>query len=69
MAGQPIGTVILPVWPSAYWWPDVLPLLSSHPHLDLGYSSDVLVYPADANIDPSHLPCGRLLALRFAGDH
>ncbi len=62
-----MGTVILPVWPSAPWWPDIAPLLDLKPTLDLGFSTDVLVYPPDSGIDTKHLPTGRLLALRFPG--
>ncbi len=53
---QAIDTVIFPVWPSAPWsrWPDVAPLLDSQPTLDLGFSTDILVYPPDAGIDTKH---------------
>jgi hypothetical protein len=62
---EAIGTVILPVWPSAPWWPDVAPLLDLHPFLELGFSTDVLTYPPDVAISTQHLPRGRLLALRL----
>jgi hypothetical protein len=62
---QAIGTVILPVWPSAPWWPDVAPLLDLQPTLALGFSTDLLFYPPDSGIADKHLPSGRLLALRF----
>ncbi len=30
------STLILPFWTLASWWPDFVPLLNSHPSIDLG---------------------------------
>ncbi len=48
---QAIGTVILPVWPLAPWWPDIAPLLDLQPTLELGFSTDLLFYPLDSGIE------------------
>ena len=65
LQGQAIGTVLIPVWPSAPWWSAVAPLLDLHPFLELGFSTDVLTYPPNVAISAQHLPRGRLLALWF----
>ena len=59
------ATLILPMWTSASWWPDVVPLLTSHPSIDLGLCSDNLFFPAPSRLNHESLPRGHLLALRF----
>ena len=62
---QATATIIFPIWHSASWWPTIVPLLRLHRSIDLGYCSDVLSYPESSSIDVSHLPRGRLMALRL----
>ena len=59
------ATLILPFWTSASWWPDVVPLLTSHPSIDLGLCSDNFFFPTPSRLDHESLPRGHLLALRF----
>jgi hypothetical protein len=59
------ATLILPFWPSASWWPDVVPLLKTNDHINLGFCSDNLYFPEPSRLNQDNLPRGHLLALRF----
>ena len=71
------GTVILPRWEAAPWWPHVHALLpactipvpahSPVTVIELGPAPTVLCFPPDSPYGPSHFPNGIILALHFAG--
>ena len=59
------ATIIFPEWPSAHWWPLVMPYLESHRTQYLGYSLDILQYPDEDWFRYQHLPKAHLYALRL----
>ena len=60
---QAQGTIILPCWELAPWWPSVAALLPFCTCLTLGQTSDVLCFPHHDGI--ADLPHGTILALHF----
>ena len=61
------GTLILPRWSSASWWPllgSILPRLQ-HKSLPVGMCGEALMFPSDLPIPESLLPRGQLLAIRI----
>jgi hypothetical protein len=59
------ATLIIPSWPSASWWPDVVPLLKTNVHINLGWCSDNIYFPEPSQLTHDHLPRGHLIAIRF----
>jgi hypothetical protein len=62
---QAQGTIILPRWELAPWWPSVAALLPFCTCLTLGQASDVLCFPPDSRYGVADLPRGTILALHF----
>ena len=60
------GTIILPHWEVAPWWPIIAELLPSHQCIALGQASNVLCFPPDSRFTLEHLPRGTILAIRFS---
>ena len=63
---QAQGTVILPRWEQAPWWPSVRSLLHTCTILELGPAPAVLCFPSDSKYGPSSLPHGHIIALHFS---
>ena len=59
------GTVVLPHWELAPWWPSVAALLPYCTCLPLGKASEVLCFPPDSRYKVADLPRGTILALHF----
>ena len=59
------GTIILPHWEAAPWWPTIAEQLPSHQCIALGQASNVLCFPPDSRFTLEHLPRGTILAIRF----
>jgi hypothetical protein len=60
------GTIILPRWEHAPWWPSVRSLLQL-PHcslVELGLAPHVLCFPANSPYDHTSLPRGHIIAIR-----
>jgi hypothetical protein len=63
---QAQGTVILPRWEHAPWWPSILSLLKipTCSLQELGPAPAVLCFPENSQYGPHHLPRGHIIALR-----
>jgi len=59
------ATSILPIWPSAHWWPLVQPFLHHFSTLQLGPSTAILAYPVGSGVSPKHLPRGHIVAVHI----